>query len=288
VNKGKEYMKQSSSKEAVTTDLREEIFRNVEGKKVTGAILADDEGIVAETNVATNESKKMGLVLEKILDEGTEVQPGDEIARFSGNPIQLVTAEDVLIGLMAKPSGIATAARSFVARANGRPEIVCGAWKKMHASQREPIRRAVLVGGAFYRISRKPFVYLDKNYIEIFGGIGKGLQAVAHMIGRKKVAQLKGRHGGVVAEACEAVEFGADILHIDTGDTADADRVVRELVSLGLRDGVRIAFSGDIRLEDLDDLKEMDVDILDIGRQIVDAPLLDMRLEVIDVSDSQP
>jgi hypothetical protein len=30
------------------------------------------------------------------------------------------------------------------------------------------------------------------------------------------------------------------------------------------------------------ELKGMDVDILDIGRQIVDAPLLDMRLEVIE------
>ena len=28
----------------------------------------------------------------------------------------------------------------------------------------------------------------------------------------------------------------------------------------------------------------MDVDILDIGRPIIDAPLLDMRMEVIDVS----
>ena len=34
------------------------------------------------------------------------------------------------------------------------------------------------------------------------------------------------------------------------------------------------------RLEDIEDLKRVDVDILDIGRQIVDAPLLDIRLEV--------
>jgi len=108
------------------------------------------------------------------------------------------------------------------------------------------------------------------------------------MMDRKKVVQLKGRHGGVATEACEAVEFGADILHIDTGDTGDVNRVVRELVRLGLRDRVRIAFSGSVRLEDVDDLREMDVDILDIGRQIVDAPLLDMRLEVIGVADSQP
>ena len=154
----------------------------------------------------------------------------------------------------------------------------------MYPSQKESIRRAVVVGGAFYRICRDPFVYLDKNYIQILGGIARALQAVSGMPGRRKVAQLKGRLGSIVQEACEAVEFGADILHIDTGKKEDVDRVVRELHRLDLRKRVRIAFSGSIRLEDVDELKGMDVDILDVGRQIVDAPLLDMRLEVIEAT----
>jgi len=278
-------VKNTNNTKAAEPDLRDEIFRTVDGRKVTGVILADDEGIVAETNRAADESKRVGLNLEGILEEGTAVRPGDEIARFSGKPKQVVSAEDVLIGLMAKPSGIATAARAFVTRADGRPEIVCGAWKKMPLSQKGSIRRAVGVGGALIRISRDPFVYLDKNYIRILGGIGKALHAVSSMADRRKVAQLKGRHKSVVEEAREAVEFGADILHIDTGNTGDVDCVVRELVRLGLRNRVRIAFSGSIRLEDVDELKGMDVDILDIGRQIVDAPLLDMRLEVIETRE---
>jgi nicotinate-nucleotide pyrophosphorylase (carboxylating) len=268
-------------------DLRDEIFLTVDGAKVTGVILADDEGIVAETNRAADESNRMGLTLLGILPEGAEVRPGDEIVRFSGSPKQVVSAEDVLIGLMAKPSGIATAARAFVTRADGRPEIVCGAWKKMPLSQKESIRRAVGVGGALIRISRDPFVYLDKNYIRILGGIGKALQAVSTMTDRGKVAQLKGRHKSVVEEACEAVEFGADILHIDTGNTEDVELVVRELARLDIRNRVTIAFSGSIRLQDVDELKRLDVDILDIGRQIVDAPLLDMRLEVIEATEGQ-
>ena len=281
---GTKDMKEVESTQTLPPDLRDEIFRTVDGRKVTAVIVADDEGIVAETNRAADESKRMGLTLLGILHEGSPVRPGDEIARFSGSPKQVVSAEDVLIGLMAKPSGIATAARAFVTRAAGRPEIVCGGWKKMPLSQKESIRRAVAVGGALIRISRDPFVYLDKNYIRILGGIGEALQAVSTMTDRRKVAQLKGRHKSVVEEACEAMEFDADILHIDTGNTKDVDRIVRELVRLGLRNRVSIAFSGSICLEDMDELKRMDVDILDIGRQIVDAPLLDMRLEVIEVT----
>lgn len=275
-------MKQPDTPRRGEPDLRDEIFRGLGDRKVTCVILADGEGVVAETNTAAAESKRMGLTLEKILEEGSAVRPGEEIARLSGSPKQVVAAEDVLIGLMAKPSGIATAARAFVARAGQRPQIVCGAWKKMHPAQKESIRRAVVVGGAFYRICREPFVYLDKNHVRILGGIGKALQAVSALGDRRKVAQLKGRDSRVVQEACEAVNCGADILHIDTGNREDVPAVVEELNRRGLRNRVRIAFSGNIRLEDVDALKRMDVDILDIGRRIVDAPLLDMRLEVIE------
>jgi len=234
------------------------------------------------TASAADEARKLGLSIVHILDEGSPVQKGDEIARFQGSPKQVVMAEDVLIGLMAKPSGIATAARNFVDKAGNRPRIVSGAWKKMPASQKEIIRRAVVTGGAFYRMSHAPFVYLDKNYIRLLGGIQGGLEAVANIRDREKVVQLKGRYRDITLEAREAVQYGADILHIDTGQPGDVTRVVNELIHLGTRQKVKIAFSGDIRLEDVDTLKTLDIDILDIGRQIVDAPLLDMRMEVID------
>jgi nicotinate-nucleotide pyrophosphorylase (carboxylating) len=278
-------MKRTDTPKPAEPDLRDEIFRTVSGSRVTGVILADDAGIVAETNLAAAESKRMGLDLLSILEEGSAVEAGSEIARFTGSPNQVVSAEDVLIGLMAKPSGIATAARAFVSRSDGRPRVVCGAWKKMPLSQKESIRRAVALGGALIRISRDPFVYLDKNYVRIFGGVGKALQAISHMKDRKKVAQLKGLSKTIVEEAREALECGADILHIDTGVTEDVEAVIRDLLRVGERDRVSIAFSGSIRLEDMDEIKRLDVDILDIGRQIVDAPLLDMRLEVIETRE---
>ena len=39
-----------------------------------------------------------------------------------------------------------------------------------------------------------------------------------------------------------------------------------------------------IRLKDMDELLSLDVDVLDICREILDAPLLDMRMEVIKVT----
>ncbi len=261
-------------------DLRDKIFRRVAQKRVTALIIVDDNGIVAGTNAASEEAERLGLSSISMIDQGTRVAKGDEIARFDGTPKQVAMAEDVLIGLLAKPSGIATSAREFVKKAGSKPMVVCGAWKKMPGSLKDTIRQSVAAGGARHNISQDPFIYLDKNYIKILGGIKESLKAVEDLKDYLKVVQLKGRENDIAVEACEAAESGGDILFIDTGQPSDVEAVVKKLHSLGLRNRVTIAFGGDVRLEDIDKLKTLDIDVLDIGRQIVDAPLLDMRLEV--------
>jgi nicotinate-nucleotide pyrophosphorylase (carboxylating) len=265
------------------SDLRKEILNSISAARVNACIIADEPGIIAETGAAAGEAESLGLPVNSVLDEGATVNAGDRIIEFSGNPIQVAMAEEVLMGLMAKPSGIATAVRRFVEIAGARPAVVCGAWKKMPPSQKESIRRAIVTGGGRFRICDEPFIYLDKNYVEMLGGIRPGLEAVAGLNGYLRVVQLKGRYGGIDEEAREAVEAGAAILSIDTGRPSDVELVSSALGARGMRDRVRIAFAGGIRLDDIESLKALDVDILDVGREVVDAPLLDMRMEVLSV-----
>ena len=264
-------------------DIRDDIFRHVARRRIRAVIIADDPGILAETGAAAEAAQELGLSFDRFPPEGTLVKPGDEIIQLAGEPKQIAMAEDRLIGIMAKPSGIATSARQFVEKAGSRPRIVSGTWKKMPLSQKEVIRRAVVVGGADCRICDKPFLYLDKNYVKILGGITSCLDAVAGFNGYVRVIQLKNDDSDISLEACQAVLNGAHIVFIDSGRIEDLLTVSVALKDAGLRDGVEIAFGGNIRLENIDTLKAMDVDILDIGRAIVDAPLLDMRLEVIQV-----
>ena len=263
-------------------DVREEILKSVQARRVVAAIVADEEGIVAGVSLARSEAEKLGVLVMEIVGEGTCVKRGDELARLAGTPRQIVMAEDVLIGALAKASGIASRAREFVTRANGRPRVVSGGWKKMPPAMKEMIRSAVAVGGAQPRIVPGPFAYLDKNYVELLGGIRQSLAAVAHLEGVAKVVQVKGRYDDLASEACEAADHGADVVFIDTGRAEDVARATALLTRRGLRAKVQVAFGGGVRLEDLDALKALDLDLLDIGRQIVDAPLLDMRLEIVE------
>jgi nicotinate-nucleotide pyrophosphorylase (carboxylating) len=240
--------------------------------------------IVTQVTRAAAAAGDLGLSVIYARADGSRVASGDEIIRIAGGPKQIAMGEERLIGLMAKASGIATAARCFVEKAAPGLRVVSGAWKKLPLSQKEMIRGAIEAGGADCRISREPFVYLDKNSVKMLGGVKEALTAVAGLGGYRKVIQLKGSYRDIADEACEAVASGADVIFVDTGEREDVVRVAASLRELGLREQVELAFGGNIALDDIADLKRLDLDTVDVGRAIVDAPLLDMRVEILEIS----
>jgi nicotinate-nucleotide pyrophosphorylase (carboxylating) len=253
-------------------------------RSVTADIIAEDGGVIAGMQAARDKAESLELSILRAAEEGQTVRSGDLIIKISGNPKQIAIGEDELIGLVAKPSGIATATRNCVDRAGPGIQIVCGAWKKMPAVLKQAIREAIVTGGGYYRISTEPFVYLDKNYVQMLGGIKNSLLAVAHFTGYKKIVQIKGRQKDIALEACEAAELNADIVFVDSGKPEDLRLISESLRRKGFRDKVKIAFGGNVKIEDIDRFRELPVDILEIGRQIVDAPLLDLKLEVVEIN----
>ena len=262
-------------------DIRDDIFQSVLNRSMTAVILADDAGIIAGTGAARKKASLLDLTIVQMMEDGHAVQSGDEVARLRGSPKQLAVAEDLLMGCIAKPSGVATAAARCVDAAGKKIRIVCGSWKKMPVEIKDVLRQAVSIGGADPRICNPPFIYLDKNYVRMLGGLKKSLDAVSHFVEHKKVIQIKGTQNEVGAEAVEAALGHADIIYIDSGSPGDIAVASEALQKKGLRENVKIAFGGNVKIADIDTLKTMDVDILGIGKEIIDAPLLDLKMEVI-------
>jgi nicotinate-nucleotide pyrophosphorylase (carboxylating) len=142
------------------------------------------------------------------------------------------------------------------------------------------VREAVAAGGAAFRVTDSPFLYLDKNFVRMLGGIEATLNAVAAMTDKEKCIQLKGEFAAIADEALTAAAAGAAILMVDTGRLDDVAAVNAALGAAGLRAGVKVAFAGGISMEDIPGLRDKGIDILDIGVAIIDAPLLDMKFEV--------
>ena len=263
-------------------DIRDRIFKNEKNTRVIAVITSTVPGVIVGIEDLKKKATEIGIKVLYTVEEGSEVKPGDVIAKIEGTPKLIAIAEDTLLGIISKPSGVATVARTAVDLVRGKITIVSGGWKKVPPEIKYKLRNAASIGGVKTRITEHPFVYLDKNYVRIFGGIKEALEAVKSLPGTKAI-QIRGETKDIGEEAIEAVLAGADIIMVDTGKIEDLRKVTTILREKGLREKVKVAFAGGITLSQITSMRNEDVDILGIGRAIVDAPLLDVRLDVIEV-----
>jgi nicotinate-nucleotide pyrophosphorylase (carboxylating) len=119
-------------------------------------------------------------------------------------------------------------------------------------------------------------VYVGKNAVIMLGGVDQAIKAGVAVNHGPVAVQVKS-----VAEAVSSVRTGAGIIMVDTADLTDLADVHAELTRLGLRQTVRLAFGGGVRLQDLEPAVNAGADAVDVGRAILDAPLLDLRMRVV-------
>lgn len=262
------------------SDIRHRIFQGHMGRNVTAVLIAEASGILSGIRAASALMTTLGLNLVSHLSDGGNVDVGQKVLEVAGNPLQIAEAEEQIIGALSKSSGIATAAHQARHQAGSSLQVVSGGWKKMPVEIKNLVRQAVRDGGIEARISEGLFVYLDKNYVRILGGIREAVE-IGLSLTREVVVQIRGETASVEDEAVAAAEAGASVLMVDTGRHEHLDGVIEALKGKGLRAGVRIAFAGEILLDQIKTLVQMDLDIVDIGYAILDAPCLPMRFDVI-------
>ena len=261
-------------------EIREFLFAPLKGKSYLFSIRARESGILSGVDGLRAMVAELGLSECWVRPEGQAVNPGSIVFSSQGNAEMVTQAEEMLPGTIGKPSGVATAAAAF-AQKTQRVKVVCGAWKKVNMAVRKELRQAVTTGGVGMRMTEEPFIYLDKNYIRMFGGIAAAVsRAKAFDPDRRVVAQLRGEGTDITVEASSAVKAGADILMVDTGLVGDFRLVARAAEQGHWRQRVRLAFAGGVNVQQLEELAELGADIVDVGRAILDAPMLDFSLDV--------
>lgn len=263
-----------------TPDIRDALFADMGFAKFKAEITVCGSGVLSGVTRAAAEADQLGIRSFFLLDDGADVTWGEVVAEIEGTAKQIAMAEEIMVGCMAKTSGIAHAARTAVNNASNRVAIVCGAWKKMPSAIKGPVREAITHGGAAFRIINKPMLYIDKNYLRMFGGIPQALKEANRFPELTPVIQLRKEAGSIAAQTLQAVAGGAGVLMIDTGDTSDIEPCLETLKTEGHRQDCLVAYSGGVKLPNIDALAASGIDILCIGQAIVDAPLMDMRMDV--------
>jgi len=258
----------------------EEIFSSLEERSWRASLRSRSDGWIGGIPWARKAAETIRLEAIWRKQSGEKVSAGEEIAEFIGPLQQIVKFENLVIGLISKPSGIASAAQKAKQLSAGKVRLVSGGWKKHPFLVKDMVLEAVTAGGIAHRIVDEPFIYLDKNYVRIFGGISRALQAVASQSGTK-VIQLRGEFSPIAEEAQEALRHGAQVLMVDTGALKDLDEVMGIIKKEKAQPKVRTAFAGGIKLKGIPLIIEKGVDILDIGAAILDAPWLELTYDVI-------
>lgn len=237
------------------------------------------DGIIAGVRETAETAELMGIQVNFLVEEGAPVAQTQTVALFEGPVLVLSQAENLMPGILCKPSGVATASTRAVALANGKVRIVVGALKKVHPGIRPSLLETLRACGVETSLS-KSMIYLDKNMIRAFGSLKAALVAASRFPEMRLVVQLRGEKCSIVEEAVLALRYKADVLMVDTGIERD---VLDLLDSLNptQRSKVEIAYSGNVGLEDIGHLSRLGIDSLCIGRAILDAPMLDFQLDII-------
>ncbi|WP_156271357.1 nicotinate-nucleotide diphosphorylase [Neomoorella glycerini] len=266
-------------------ELREYLFAPLAGHILAFAITARERGIFSGAARLTRVAGELGLEVTWAAPEGYPLETGSCLFRARGEAPAIIRAEEMLLGVIGKPSGVATAAANFVRQAGGRIKVVCGAWKKVAPEIRDELRRAIATGGAGIRITERPFIYLDKNYVRLLGGVEPAVsRARAYDQERVIAVQVRGEGRPIAGEAEAAVRAGAGIIMVDTGLLEDLATVVTAAQQGGWREKVKLAFAGGVTPAGLEEVIAAGADIVDVGRAIIDAPLLDLSLDVEGIS----
>jgi nicotinate-nucleotide pyrophosphorylase (carboxylating) len=257
-------------------NITEQLFRGVSGE-YRAIVEATEPGIVAGLQFVDPKMAPAASGRWRILvAEGQRIDAGSVLIEVVGSAAQIGVAEDYVLGPLGFTSGIATRAAAFKAACPEGLTIACGGWKKLPVAMKPLLRTGLAAVGLLPRLVPGDFVYVNKNAVTLIGDVAAAIRA-GIAVGHGPVAvQVRN-----VDEALFAARAGAGIIMVDTGRLDDLGEVHEALLAKQLRQRVTLAFGGGVRLEDLQRARALGAQAVDVGRAILDAPLLDLRLRIV-------
>ena len=248
------------------------------GTNATAEVIANDAGIlagVAETTIAFNE---MGVKVRAIKSDGAKIKTGDVVMHLEGPARKILSAERVMLNLLMRMSGIATATRELIDQARRRnPKVVIAATRKTAPLLTYFDKRAVVTaGGEPHRYTLSDQILIKDNHLRLVGSVSEAVRN-ARKTAREAKIEIEVTKPEEVLDAAKA---GADIVMLDNMEPAEIARAIEMLKHEGLREKVMLEVSGGIEPSNVESFAATGVDIISSSYMTMRAPALDMSLEM--------
>ena len=184
----------------------------VPGQRGRGELRVKQECVLAGIEVATEVFRQRDprVVVNRCRGDGDACAAGEVIATIEGTAAALLSAERTALNFLQRLSGIATAARRYVAAADGRTTILDT--RKTTPTLRALEKYAARAGGVTnHRFGLGDGLLIKDNHVRLAGSISAAV-ARARTAGLGLPVEVEAQS---LAEVDEALAAGADIVLID-------------------------------------------------------------------------
>lgn len=250
-----------------------------EGATGKARLLIKESGILAGVEMAALIFSRIdnSLTIERFLEDGDSIKPGDIAFTVCGSQHSLLQAERLVLNVMQRMSGISTETRKYCDAVSGFRARILDTRKTtpgFRIFEKEAVR---IGGGVNHRMGLYDMIMLKDNHIDFAGGISNAISGVRDYLART------GRELPVVIEARSI----ADIETILT--TGGVDRIMLDNFSVGLtaraveyiEGRYETESSGGITLDTVREYAACGVDYISVGALTHQIRSLDMSLKVI-------
>ena len=243
-----------------------------------GSIVAKAEGIVAGTDVARQVFLKADpqLKVDIFIQDGSEVNPGDVIAKVEGKCAGILRAERVALNFLQHLSGIASETARYVEAVKGLPVQITDT-RKTTPGLRALQKYAVAAGGGKnHRVHLGDAILIKDNHLAALRSQGLSMKDIIARAGQQTSDKLKIEiEVKSPREAAEAADAGADIIMLDNMNLDEMRQAVKLIEGRAL-----VEASGGITLDEVRAVAETGVDLISVGALTHSPKALDMSLQL--------
>lgn len=240
-------------------------------------LIIKEKGILAGVDMARKVLQKVDLSIKMtvLINDGTEVNPGDIAFTAEGPVRSLLVAERTMLNIMQRMSGVATMTRRYQDELKGLHTRVLDTRKTtpgMRMLEKEAVR---IGGGTNHRIGLFDMILIKDNHIDFAGGIEKAIRRADDYCkanGKDLKIEVEVRSLDDIRKVMET--GGVDRIMFDNF----TPELTREAVKL-VAGRFETESSGGITLENLRAYGEAGVDFISVGALTHSVKGLDMSFK---------
>ena len=243
-----------------------------------GILRAKAVGVLAGGQVAREVFLRIDPALEVnlLLDDGSDLIPGTDIASVRGSAASILRAERTALNFMQRMSGIATATNRYVRAIAGTAARIVDT-RKTAPGHRFLDKYSVRMGGGYnHRLNLADGILIKDNHLAARAALEEPLGAVVrHAIAGASHTIRVEVEVESLEQTREAVDAGAHIIMLDNMPVD----TMREAVSI-IAGRASVEASGGINLETVRAVAETGVDLISIGGLTHSTDALDISLDL--------